>query len=92
MKRLFSSFVLYLIILFIPLEGKDFILKLEKEFEVDYGVTSFDYHNGKFYLSNSLLNQIVICNEKGEEVEKNRGKKVLDRLSSEYNLREHSLL
>ena len=68
MKKIlgFLFSVLFVILPFV--EGKDFILKLEREFEVDYGTSSFDYFNGKFYLSNHLLNQIIICNEKGEEL------------------------
>lgn len=68
MRKVFVLFLLIIFNLFVS--GKDFILKVEREFEVDYGVSFFDYYNGNFYLSNSLFNQIVICDENGKELKK----------------------
>lgn len=44
------------------------IFNTEIEFEVDYGSSDLDFSDGRFYLSNPLLNQIIVCNEKGEQL------------------------
>lgn len=71
LKQIFYLiFLAFLIPIFIEADERKFkfIFSTEIEFEVDYGVSDLDFSHGRFYFSNPLLNQIHVCNEKGEQI------------------------
>ncbi len=75
-----SKKILFLIIIFIfhssnsQVRIVNLVATAELQFEVDYGVSDVDWFEGKFYLTDSLANQIIVCDEKGQMI-KTIGKK-----------------
>lgn len=67
-----KNIVLIIFFLFLELHGQEraikFVDKTQYKFEADFDVVDADYASGYFYLTSNRNNQILIYDEKGEQI------------------------